>query len=220
MQGVNKVKQDAERVIHAQMKGKDRTLWVGCSTTKRKSGNIQRLYRNISLSAAAVLVLSMVSFGALQRDTDAAPVTNMVTADFDYDETLGRLQFVSNILPESAMVFLENESDSAHVELPSDSEIVHVWSPSEPWLEFAANTDVFACAEGEVMTVMKNRNGEYTVRLQHDTGSESIYSGLTEISVHETDQIGAGQKIGSADGKSAFELRRDGMSILPEFNKH
>ena len=40
----------------------------------------------------------------------AQAVMSHLTAGFEYDDTLGRLQFVSNVLPESAMVFLTGDS--------------------------------------------------------------------------------------------------------------
>ena len=75
-----------------------------------------------------------------------------------------------------------------------------------------------ACSDGEVMTVIKNREGEYTVRLMHADGYESIYSGLSDVQLAENDRVIAGEKLGVSKGTAAFELRQDGMSVLPLFD--
>lgn len=212
------MKRESEQVVFTQMKPRERGEWKGVTTT-RKTDTKRRL-RNISFSAAAILCVGgavgsyMIKGGSVQ-----AVLSNHVTAEFDYDETLGRLQFVSNILPESAMVFLESTTeDTASVFAPvSTEEVVHAWSESEPWLEYACTGDVKACRDGEVMTVVKNREDEYTVRLLHEDGYESIYSGLTHVNLMENEQVLSGDALGQANGLAAFELRKDGLSILPVF---
>lgn len=142
-----------------------------------------------------------------------------LTAGFEYDDTLGRLQFVSNILPESAMVFLNSTdgTDEALV-LPTNAEIAHTWSQQEPWLEYSCSGDISSCRDGEVMTIVQNRSDEYTVRILHDDGYESVYSGLDSVSIEENNWVTAGQTIGTAAGFAAFELRKDGLSVLPVFS--
>lgn len=87
-------------------------------------------------------------------------------------------------------------------------------------MEFACSGDVVSCLDGEVMTVVRNRQDEYTVRILHEDGYESVYSGLCEIGVGEGSPVTAGQKLGIANGCAAFELRRDGLSIQPVFSQN
>ncbi|MDY5348475.1 MAG: M23 family metallopeptidase [Candidatus Ventricola sp.] len=150
----------------------------------------------------------------------AQAVMSHLTAGFEYDDTLGRLQFVSNVLPESAMVFLTGDSSVEEVLRPVQESAEHVWSQEEPWMEFACSGDVVSCLDGEVMTVVRNRQDEYTVRILHEDGYESVYSGLCEIGVGEGSPVTAGQKLGIANGCAAFELRRDGLSIQPVFSQN
>ena len=102
--------------------------------------------------------------------------------------------------------------------LPTSAQIAHTWSQQEPWLEYACTGDIGSCKDGEVMTVVKNRSDEYTVRILHEGGYESVYSGLDTVSVGESSVVTAGQTIGTAAGFAAFELRKDGLSVLPVFS--
>ncbi len=181
--------------------------------TKAKKN--KRLLRTTSVLAAVCLCLGVGTL--FSRLPETQTVMSMLTADFQYDDTLGRLQFVSNILPESAMVFLSSASEEPTL-LPTQAEIAHSWSHAEPWMEFRCIGDVSSCQSGEIMTVVKNRQDEYTVRILHPNGYESIYSGLKTVHHNEYDTISAGQSIGTAAGHAAFELRKDGLSVLPVFS--
>ena len=101
--------------------------------------------------------------------------------------------------------------------VPSKAEIIHAWNQAEPWLEYDDSGAVMACSDGEVMTVVQNRNDEYTVRILHENGYESVYSGLVDVSASVFDHVLAGEQIGQAGNGIAFELRKDGLSVMPEF---
>ena len=175
------------------------------------------LPKHLPALAAAVCCVAAGTVAVVRENGNVSAVMSHLTAGFEYDETLGRLQFVSNILPQSAMVFLAGGNETAEVVEPTNAEIVHVWSEAEPWLEFACSGDVVSCQDGEVMTVVRNRKDEYTVRVLHSSGYESIYSGLTSVNLKECDAVSAGQIVGTAGGNAAFELRRDGLSVQPVF---
>lgn len=144
-----------------------------------------------------------------------------LTAGFEYDDTIGRLQLVSNMLPESAMVFLHADPLDTQFQIPVQGQIQasHVWSQQEPWIEYDYTGDVSACYSGEIITVIKNRTGNYTIRVLHENGYESVYSGLQAIHASEHDIVKTGQVIGTATEIVAFELRKDGVSILPQFSE-
>ena len=186
-------------------------------TQKKKPGGIKRPKRAAALTAAAFLcALTGAALTPAGREAGRALVSH-VSSGFEYDETLGRLQFVSHVLPESAMVFLTSTGEETTVAAPVSASAMHAWSEDEPWLEYACAGSVSACLGGEVMTVVRSRADAYTVRLLHEDGYESVYSGLCSVSVAEGDSISAGQTIGQTDGFAAFELRRDGLSIQPVF---
>ena len=114
------------------------------------------------------------------------------------------------------MVFLKNTEDESYC-APTYDEQTHVWRADEPWIEYACMGDVSACSSGEIMTVVKNSQNEYTVRILHDDGYESLYSGLNSVNIREQEIVDAGQQIGTAAGFAAFELRKQGLSVMPVF---
>ncbi len=204
----------SEKVVIAQMRSREKQNWTPVKKTKAIS---KRLLRNTGIFAAVSLCIGTGVYFALQPTEQVQSVMSHLTAGFEYDESLGRLQFVSNILPESAMVFLSSD-DEAMLTMPTSSAQTHAWSGAEPWVEYACTGTVLSCDQGEVMTVVKNHQDEYTVRVMHQNGYESIYSGLNTVCIQEADQLDAGQSIGTASGFAAFELRKDGLSVMPVFS--
>ena len=205
------------RVVQGRMNPRERGEWKG-PTVRRKKTDTKRLLRNASISAAVLLCLFAVggALGGSSRISQA--VMSHVKTDFEIDDSLGRLQFVSSILPESAMVFLQGADQVVTVSAPVRSQETHAWTQEEPWLEYVCTGVVTACSEGDVMTIVQNREGEYTVRLRHENGFESIYSGMSEVNLREGDHVLCGDQVGWTDGFSAFELRQDGLSVQPVFS--
>jgi len=206
------------QVVYTQMKTRQRGEWRENDKPIDRYIQNKRRLRNIALSMAAVFCLGI---GAINLSVDHEKVEQVmshVTADFEYDDTLGRLQFVSNILPDSAMVFLESGDSDVSVFAPINADVTHAWNHDEPWLEYRCAGDVKACSSGDIMTVVRNHDNEYTVRIVHDAGYESVYSGLSDVTVAQFDSVQAGERIGSCEEWAAFELRKDGLSVMPQFD--
>lgn len=186
---------------------------------KTTSGNTiedkknRRLLRFTAIFAVVFLLVSTGGGLILRHPEGAQMVMGHIRADFKYDEMLGRLQLVNHLLPESAMVFLENDTVMPVSAVPADAKMQHAWTQAEPWLEYNCTGRVSACLDGYVETIVKNRSNEYTVRISHQNGYESLYSGLSGVQVKEYDSVSQGQQIGFADGYTAFEWRKDGLSI-------
>jgi len=204
--------QRQEKVILTRMIPKERPAW---SSTQKYTD--KRLLRNTAFFAAVSLCLGLCAWFASSHPQKTQAVMSHLTTDFEYDETLGKLQLVSNMLPDSALVFLNTSSSDIEFHIPVDSQSTHKWTQQEPWLEYACIGDVFACMEGEITSVIQNHAGTYTMRVLHDGGYESIYSGLHTVHSNENDAVSTGQIIGTSAGKAAFELRKDGVSVLPTF---
>jgi len=209
------MEKDNDRVITGKMSLRQRRVSEKANITLTKQ---KQRYR-IPILLSAAFVLSAVGAWHLRDGAPAEAVMSHLTAGFEYDDNLGRLQFVSNILPESAMVFLQSDFDSGVFERPANAEIVHAWTEDEPWIEYEGRGALYASASGEVMTVVADRRGEYTVRILHDNGYETVYSGLSDIDVDEGGMVFAGQEIGSSAYSAAYELRKDGLSIQPVFSE-
>lgn len=207
------------KIIVGQMKPHKQREQGRITTPKRRIEWDKRLLRKSIPLAAAFFCLGIAAVAAKIHGEDIRSVFEPVTAQFDYDDTLGRLQFVSKILPESAMVFLTGSDEIITCASLWKQDVLetHTWSESEPWLEFRETGNINSCLAGEVMSVVKNRKNEYTVRILHKNGYESVYSGLTQMLVSEGEEVVSGQAIGCTEGFAAFELRKDGLSIMPVF---
>lgn len=208
---------EPKRVIATMNAPRQRAFDSWEPTGKKKRRSLGRRKTTALAAGALLFALTGAALTPAGREAGKA-VVSRVTGGFEYDETLGRLQFVSRVLPESAMVFLTSTQGGAAVTAPVSASAQHAWSEQEPWLEFACSGNVCACLGGEVMTIVRSRADAYTVRLLHEDGYESVYSGLTRVSVAEGDSVRAGQTLGEAGGYAAFELRRDGLSIQPVFS--
>lgn len=210
-----------DRIVVTRMNVRERREWTAAEPKKRQNRS-KRLLKSPALYAVAVLCLCGGVLLAAGRDGDAGvAVMSHLSAGFEYDESLGRLQFVSNILPESAMVFMSSPSDTQTVAKPVQAEsVTHDWTQEEPWLEYDCSGEISACMDGEIMTIVKNRADEYTVRVLHENGYESIYSGLNEVFVQENASVLSGESMGWSEGAAAFELRCDGLSVLPVFSEN
>ena len=205
------------QIVYAEMKSRQMGEWSKSSQQTNRYLQNKRQLRNVVISMAAVLCLGIGAYNLTTDHEKATEVMSHITADFEYDDTLGRLQFVSNILPDSVMVFLENKATDISVFAPTEAATTHTWNDTEPWLEFDISNEVSACSDGDVMTVVKNRNDMYTVRILHNDGYESVYSGLDDVNVAQLDRVLAGDRIGSGANGSSFELRKDGLSVMPQF---
>lgn len=219
-------KKSVSRIVVTTMQPRQMSDWNESSNSKSRQGrekwvkgrSTRILPKHLPAIAAAVCCLGVGVYAVWQEGSVSAVMSHL-DGGFEYDDTLGRLQFVSNFLPESAMVFLTSSDDAqAEIAVPTGGEVVHAWSETEPWIEYGSSGAVTACQTGEVMTVVRNRQDEYTVRVMHDSGCESIYSGLTNVQVSESDAVLMGQMIGTAGGNAAFEWRRDGLSVQPVFS--
>ena len=200
------------KIVISQMDMREHRVWVPVRKSKYKRN---RLLGNTVVFAAVSLCLGLGVYSL--RHVESSTVLQL-TSGFEYDDTLGRLQYVSNILPESAMVFLNTDAIAPENQIPIQGTVSHPWTQDEPWLEYECTGDISACQSGEVMTIIPNNADRFTVRILHENGFESIYSGLHEVYLSDHDQVLAGQRIGTAVGSAAFELRKDGLSILPVFS--
>ena len=206
--------QHPSKVILTQMNQRERLSWPSAQKHNKK-----RLLRNTAFLSAVSICLGGCAWLSARYPQNTEAVISHLTAGFEYDETLGRLQLVNNMLPESAMVFLSTDSASLDFQIPVDTQATHVWTQQEPWIEYSCIGDVSACQAGEIITIVQNHAGTHTLRILHENGYESIYSGLQTVHVHENESVDVGQVIGTSAGIAAFELRRDGVSVLPAFSQ-
>ena len=178
---------------------------------------LDKLVRDFAVVGCLMLVVIAVRnaqgpqaqsvFGALKE-----------SAGMQWDESLGKLSFVNQLLPEAVREVWNESPVAIAVSSPADGEVVHSWSVQEPYL-FISSKDgmVKAAAAGEVMSVAHGLNEERILRLRHDDRTETIYGNLKEVLVEVGDYVAMGEPVGTVlEVKSlAFELRVDGRSVAP-----
>jgi len=175
----------------------------------------ERLLRDCALCVAVVLcVLAVGNIRQPWAQSVSSTVRDAVTMDLD--ESLGRLQFVRNLLPESALVFWNVEDDRGSYLPPATGRVVHAWMQGEPWIEYECEAQsVIAAAAGEVMAITQGEGAAYMVRVRHEDGAETLYGDLVTCIVREGDALEAGQILGAVQDRFFFEARRDGRSFNP-----
>ena len=176
----------------------------------------EKLARNFAF--AGILTLSVVAVRNAQLPTGKTVLTAVQEMiDANLDSSLGKISFVSNLLPESMAVFFDTD---LHAELtaPCFGQVLHPWSEQEPYLGYSAdNGGVYAVSAGQVMSVAHGLDEEKVVRVRHENGLESLYCNLASVNVQEGDEVTSGTRLGTAlPGKQAvLEVRRAGRAIDP-----
>jgi len=184
--------------------------------TPKKKSFVESLTRNVAVAAALLLFVVAVRNAAIPEAKDVFTAVKD-SVNMNLDETLGKLSFVSNLLPESALVFW-NSDDTVQVTAPVHGDVVHTFSEDEPYVGLlGVSCDVHAAADGEVMNIAHGDGEERIVRVRHEDGLETIYGNLSQCYVTEGDQVYEGDVIGETDGKQPvyFEVRKSGRSVDP-----
>lgn len=177
----------------------------------------ERLLRNSALACAALLMLlSLRNVEHPAAQGIAGAVEKAVTADFDVDEAFGELQFVRDILPESALVFWNLTDDS--LRRPVSGALVHPYSELQPWYLFAAQEgETVLCAKaGRVAEVRQSAEGEWSILMEHGDGAQSYYAKLSSCAVQEGENAEAGAAIGTAGEALYWEYCENGASVSVE----
>ena len=179
----------------------------------------EKLFRNMTLAAALLIGITAVQLADETPDAQAVFDAIHEQITWDMEDQLGKLTFVSNMLPEASMVFW-NGADALEVMAPVQGEVMHRWSSKEPYVLLNGRSkSIFCGADGEVMSVAHSEDEERIVRIRHAKGVETLYGNLTSCFVAVGDPVRRGDIIGqTSEGSSVyFEIRQDGRSVDPVF---
>ncbi len=176
----------------------------------------ERLLRNSAIACAVLLgVLALGNVRQPWAQKAREGIQQALTMRIDLDDSLGELTFVRNLMPESALVFL-NVSGGGQMSRPTDGAIAHAWSALQPWTLFdGENAAVRSAGAGTVTAVSPLSGGLFGVLVDHGEGLESVYANLAEVSVAQGDAVNRGDALGTSDEGLYFELRSGGESIDP-----
>ena len=180
-----------------------------------KPGGMLKLTRN-----TAFLMLLLVCLASIhnQQLPDGRTVLTAVqsTVTQEWDDSLGKITFVDNMMPETLAVFFQPEKNYALL-LPCSGPVVHRWETHAPYVSFDASGVVCTIAEGEVMSLSHDSADQLSLRIRHEDGLESVYYHLASTSLSEGDYVLAGDAIGvlQEGHHLVLDVRRNGLSIDP-----
>ena len=181
----------------------------------------EKLLRNTAICCALLMgVMAMSRIDTPWTQQVAKTVSNAVTMRVDLDETLGRLNFVRNWMPDAALVFWNMGAEDA-LARPVTGALTHAWSEGQPWLEYQVNGEqpVYAADGGRVAAVSQNAQGEWTMMIDHDNGEQTIYAYMGKAIVVSGQSVERGTQIGVTQNQDAarlyFELRINGAASDP-----
>lgn len=176
-----------------------------------------RLLRNSAYACAlllGILALGNVNQPWARKASDS--VERALTMRIDLDESIGALQFVKNLMPDTAQVFM-NLSGKDTLARPVDGPLTHAWTALQPWLMFnCPEGSSVACADaGTVTAVSPMSGGLFGVLVDHGEGVETLYAHLAEAQVSPGDAVDRGQALGRSADAVYFEYRKGGESEDP-----
>ncbi|MBQ3080536.1 MAG: M23 family metallopeptidase [Clostridia bacterium] len=180
-----------------------------------------RLLRNTAVACSLLLaVMSLKNIDSPVTNRITGAVKNVLSMDLNLDDSIGKLSFVQNFMPESAQVFL-NMNNRDQKRYPVSGQIVHEWSEKQPWIEYLTENSeqVYAVTGGTVKASVKSDDGDYTVVIEGEDGAEAVYAYLASGSVKAGSKVDAGDVIGISgnDAKAHlyFEYRVNEKSADP-----
>jgi len=175
-----------------------------------------RLMRNSAIACALLLgILALGNLRAPWAEKASQSIERALSMHINLDDSIGELTFVRQIMPESALVFL-NVSGSTALARPCGGAIVHAWSELQPWLAFEAGKQPVSAADaGTVTAVSTLSGGNQGVLVDHGEGRETLYANLSEVTVQSGDRVTRGQQLGACEDGLYFEQRQGGESVDP-----
>lgn len=210
-------KQDMESTRDEKKSSKWFAAGKGGAKTRKKEGFSERLLRNTAIACSLLLgILTLRNIDQPWSRTAISGIESALTMRIDPDASLGRLNFVKTIIPESTLVFF-NMSGAARVE-PVNGEVAHEYSDGQPWTLYSCETaaEVRSTMSGTVSAVACMDSGDWCVMVDHGDGVETMYAYMDKPSVDAGDRVERGETIGAARGESLYyEYRQDGTSVAP-----
>lgn len=176
-----------------------------------------RLMRNSALACAVLLgILALGNVNAPWATKASEGIRQALTMEIDLDESLGQMQFVQKLMPESALVFF-NLNGGSEFSAPVHGTLMHNFDALQPWLmyECDAGSDVLSPADGIISAVSMLSDGSWGVLIDHGNGRESVLAGLKEVHLQSGDHAAKGSGIGKSSETLYFELREMAQAVDP-----
>ncbi|MDR3085093.1 MAG: M23 family metallopeptidase [Christensenellaceae bacterium] len=179
--------------------------WYDGSAEPRENGekgpNRSRLMMQ---SAACLAVLALLAgakylpFGPSKQFVETVKTVATVSMeDSGVSEALGKLKFVSNMIPDSVLVFWNKGFEQAPktLEAPLKDARLAMKEGESGW--FLGEGPALVMADGKVKSVVRSRYGGYRAVVEHAGGMSSSYEPLTGVRVAPGDELRATQSLGT-----------------------
>lgn len=166
----------------------------------------------IKIAVSVLLALVILLLNYIQLPFTQAIVGHVRTAltqEFDLDETLGKLKFVGDILPDEIKAVFGENSGQPVFATPARGELIHVfgeqislpegdkvYSNQGIDIQTEKNAPFFASADGVVAAVEQHEIYGSSLWLDHGNYTFSFYGRCGDIDVKEGDRVKRGQKMG------------------------
>ncbi len=194
---------------------------INLPKAKGKLSATEKLMRNSAVACALLLsILALQNINNPWTQNATAKIRQALTMRIDLDESLGRLNFVRGLVPESAQVFWN--MGGKQLQLPVSGTISHEYADVQPWVEFVCSPQapVTAADEGTVAAVGQGAQGDWTLLIDHESGTQTVYAYLSQVLVKVGQQVARGDQLGITRDEEGsrlyFELRKDGQPQNPE----
>jgi murein DD-endopeptidase MepM/ murein hydrolase activator NlpD len=180
----------------------------------------EKLLRNAAIACSLLLtLLALSNLNQPWTERTVASVRSAVTMRIDLDESLGKLHFVRDLVPDAALVFWN--MGAGDMTKPVSGQLFHPYDANQPWLLYQTGgaQPVRAALAGQVIAATQDANGAWTLMIDHESGEQTIYAYVAHAIVRIGQTVASGDQIGvTADADDArlyFELRKDGQPQDP-----
>ena len=180
----------------------------------------ERLLRNAAVACSLLLtLLALSNLNQPWTEQTVASVRSAISMRIDLDESLGKLHFVRDLVPDAALVFWN--MGSGDMVKPVNGQLSHPYDINQPWLLYQTGgaQPVRAALNGQVVAATQNADGAWTLMIDHASGEQTVYAYVAQSIVRVGQQVSAGDQIGvtsdAGDARLYFELRKDGQPQDP-----
>ena len=155
---------------------------------------------------AAIIIILVIILKSIDTEFTQSVVgyiRDSITEDMDIDETLGKLKFVTNSIPDSIAVFGQNIGQTQEItpffSIPAEGKVVGQFGSGNTGIDIVGtkNNNVYSVADGQVMSIGADKNGGQYIKIDHGNDIITLYEGCSQIDVNIGDRVIKGNKIGT-----------------------
>ncbi|NLJ41723.1 MAG: M23 family metallopeptidase [Clostridiales bacterium] len=180
----------------------------GFGQKKDETQKTTSLLRKIIISVIiAVIVLILRAIDTDFTQNAIGYIKNTIENDINMDETLGKLKFVKDYLPESITAFgqqheefpVEDKDFRLTFMIPAEGRVIRRFSKNNPGIDIKGtdNGNIYAVAGGIVVASGDDKDRGKYIRISHEGDVVTAYEGCSQLAVNVGDNVAGGDKIGT-----------------------